>query len=222
MKPTAVAYYRTSSAANVGADKDSLARQQEAVEAYAKANGFQIVATFYDAAVSGDDDLNSRNGFSAMLDRIEENGVRTVLIESADRLARKMMVQEVGIVALQERGVRCLTASDMDLTDDSDEFKVAMRQVAGVFAQLEKARLVRKLRGARDHKSEKLGRRIEGRKAYRETHPEMVAVAKRLSRKPRGGKRRSLRQVAAKLAAQGYGRGNGKPFNAQTVKNMIR
>ena len=32
----AVAYYRTSSAANIGGDKDSLARQRGAVEAYAE------------------------------------------------------------------------------------------------------------------------------------------------------------------------------------------
>lgn len=39
----AVAYFRTSSAANVGADKDSLKRQQRAVRAYAAANGIEIV-----------------------------------------------------------------------------------------------------------------------------------------------------------------------------------
>jgi DNA invertase Pin-like site-specific DNA recombinase len=50
---TAVAYYRTSSAANVGPDKDSLTRQREAVTAYAKAHGLMIVREFYDAAVSG-------------------------------------------------------------------------------------------------------------------------------------------------------------------------
>ena len=36
---TAVAYYRTSSAANVGDDKDSLRRQQEAVMSYADKQG---------------------------------------------------------------------------------------------------------------------------------------------------------------------------------------
>ena len=35
-KAAAVAYYRTSSAANVGADKDSERRQREAVMGYAK------------------------------------------------------------------------------------------------------------------------------------------------------------------------------------------
>lgn len=53
MSNTAVAYFRTSSAASVGDDKDSLKRQQEAVNSYAAANGFDVVREFYDAAVSG-------------------------------------------------------------------------------------------------------------------------------------------------------------------------
>jgi hypothetical protein len=36
---TTVAYYRTSSAPNVGADKDSLKRQGDAVRAYAPSTG---------------------------------------------------------------------------------------------------------------------------------------------------------------------------------------
>lgn len=217
---SAIAYYRTSSATNVGDDKDSEARQRDAVEAYAKANGLKIVDSFYDAAVSGDDDLTDREGFAMMLDRIEGNGVRTVLIESADRLARKVMVQEVGIVAMQERGVQCLTSSGMDLTDDSDEFKVAMRQVAGVFAQLEKARLVRKLKSGRDKKRAETGK-CEGRKGLKETAPAMVKEAKRLRRKnPKSGKIRSFRTISAELVLLGYTRPNGEAYSAMTIRNV--
>jgi hypothetical protein len=46
---------RTSSRTNVAADKDSEKRQRDAVEAYAKASGYEIVETFYDAAVNGAD-----------------------------------------------------------------------------------------------------------------------------------------------------------------------
>ena len=40
-----------------------------------------------------------------MLDRIEANGVRTVIVEDASRFARKVLTQELGIVALQTGGV---------------------------------------------------------------------------------------------------------------------
>ena len=57
LKP-AVAYLRTSSAANVGADKDSDKRQRAAIKAFAKRAGFTIVAEHYDAAVSGADHVD--------------------------------------------------------------------------------------------------------------------------------------------------------------------
>jgi hypothetical protein len=49
-----------------------------------------------------------------------------------------------------------------------------MVTVTADFAQIEKKRLVKKLRAARDRKSIQRGRRIEGRKGYAETHPELV------------------------------------------------
>ena len=46
-----VAYFRTSSAANVGEDKDSLSRQRAAVSAFANRHQYELVGEFYDAAV---------------------------------------------------------------------------------------------------------------------------------------------------------------------------
>ena len=72
----AVGYFRTSSAANTGADKDSEKRQRQAVEGFAVGAGYEIVECFYDEAVSGTTELiDGRPGFSALLDRIEGNGV---------------------------------------------------------------------------------------------------------------------------------------------------
>jgi DNA invertase Pin-like site-specific DNA recombinase len=63
----AVAYLRTSSATNVGQDKDSDKRQLAAIHAFAKANGYEVTKVFYDAAVSGADPVHERAGFAAML-----------------------------------------------------------------------------------------------------------------------------------------------------------
>ena len=64
LKAKAVAYLRTSSAANVGSDKDSDKRQRQAIEAFAKPAGFDLVGEFNDAAVSGADHLDARPGFA--------------------------------------------------------------------------------------------------------------------------------------------------------------
>ena len=47
----AFAYLRTSSAANVGADKDSAKRHREAIATFAKLAGYEILAEFNDEAI---------------------------------------------------------------------------------------------------------------------------------------------------------------------------
>ena len=79
----AVAYLRTSSAANVGADKDSEKRQQVTIEKFARSNGYRVVETYYDEAVSGADPIDMRPGFKRMLDLLLGNGIRTILVETA-------------------------------------------------------------------------------------------------------------------------------------------
>jgi hypothetical protein len=117
VRTPAVAYLRTSSAANVGADKDSDKRQRAAIQGFARRAGYEIVAEYYDAAVSGADPIEGRGGFAALLDKIEGNGVKTVIVEDASRFARELVVQELGIALLAKRDVRLLTASGDDLTD---------------------------------------------------------------------------------------------------------
>ena len=131
----AVAYIRTSSAANVGTDKDSDKRQRAAIEGYAKRLGYALVGEFNDPAVSGADPIEARPGFANLLDRIEDNGVRTVIVEDASRFARELVTQELGILALIRRGVTVITSTGDNLTDTSDPARTMMRQVAGAFAE---------------------------------------------------------------------------------------
>jgi DNA invertase Pin-like site-specific DNA recombinase len=215
-KIKAVAYLRTSSATNVGADKDSDKRQREAIGRCAKTFGYDIVQEFCDPGVSGKDAIEIRPGFSALLDRIESNGVRTVLVEDASRFARDLTTQELGIVALIARGVKVITANGDDLTVTDDPMKVAMRQIAGTFAQLEKARLVSKLKAARDRKKAATGK-CEGRKSTKQLNPDLVATVKKMRRY----KKLSLREVSAALAEQGFLNERGKPYAAQSIKDML-
>ena len=212
----AVAYLRTSSAANVGQDKDSEKRQRQVIAAFAKRAKYEIAAEdwFYDPAVSGADPIETRPGFAALLNRIESNGVRTVIVEDASRFARDLVAQELGILSLIALGVRVLTASGEDLTDTSDPMKIAMRQIAGAFAQLEKARLVAKLRGARERKRAVQGK-CEGRKSLAERSPELAAAARALN------DGRSLRKIADALAKQGFVTPSGKVYAPSAVKGLL-
>jgi len=208
---------RTSSATNVGADKDSDKRQRAAIEAFAKANGYVIVDEFYDAAVSGADPVTERKGFVAMLDHIAGNGVRTIIVESPDRFARDLAVQLAGHDCLRKLGVTLIPATAPDFFVEDTPTAVLVRQVLGAIAQFEKASLVAKLKAARDRKQRDTGKRCGGRRTYIERDPGLVAAAKALSgERPR----LSLRQISARLAEQGYAH-KGNPYPAMSVRNML-
>ena len=214
----AVAYFRTSSAANVGLDKDSLKRQRDAVLKYAKSHKLSIVQEYYDPAVSGADPIQNRPGFGELLRYITGNGARTVLVENASRFARDLAVQIAGHDLLKDRGIELVPVDAPDHFTDETPTAVMVRQILGAVSEFEKASLVQKLRQARDRKKAETGR-CEGRKPV----PELtVKEAKRLRRmNPRTGKRRSLREVSAELAELGYLASSGKPYGAESVKQMI-
>jgi DNA invertase Pin-like site-specific DNA recombinase len=212
----AIAYLRTSSAANVGSDKDSDKRQRAAIASFAKAHGYRTVDEFYDAAVSGADPVTERPGFRAMLDRIAGNGVRVILVESPDRFARDLAVQLTGHDYLRSLGVELVPTSAPDFFTTDTPTAVLVRQVLGAVSQFEKASLVAKLRAARERKIA-AGGRGSGRFTYAQKVPEVVALVRELH-----GQRQSLRQISKTLAAQGHLTGGGKPYTATAVQKMLR
>jgi DNA invertase Pin-like site-specific DNA recombinase len=216
----AVAYYRTSSETNVGEGKDTLRRQREAVAKYAKAAGYEIVAEYSDDGVKGADPVNERPGFAAMMERIAANGVRTIIVETASRFARDLIVQETGYRMLREAGVALIAADSPEAFLDDTPTAVMIRQILGAVSQFEKAMLVAKLRGARERKKRETGK-CGGRQNYAERSPEMVALAKKLARYPVNGRKRSLRDISAELAAKGFVSASGEPFHAAAIARMI-
>lgn len=217
----AVAYIRTSSAANVGTDKDSDKRQRTAIEGFAKANGYEIVAEYYDAAVSGSDPVTARKGFSAMLDRINGNGVRTIIVESPDRFARDLAVQLAGHDYLRGLGIALIPASAPDFFTEDTPTAVLVRQVLGAIAQFDKATTNAKLKAARERKRLANGGKCEGRKSWAEIDPELVKEAKRLRRRSPKGHQRSLRDVADELGKLGFTNQRGGAFSAASVASMV-
>jgi DNA invertase Pin-like site-specific DNA recombinase len=213
-KTAAFGYLRTSSAANV--DGDSHHRQLAKIHQYAITNGIEVAAEFYDPAVSGADLVESRPGFAAMLVKIVTSGIRLVIVEDATRFAREMLAQESGIATLQKLGVVLVTASGENLTDTTDPHRVAMRQMQGVFSQLEKARLVAKLKHARDAKSAAIGRRCEGRRSFADRDAVLIELR---TAHPKA-KQAELSQM---LAERGFfttsikGASGGKPLSVQAI-----
>jgi DNA invertase Pin-like site-specific DNA recombinase len=218
----AIAYIRTSSATNVGQDKDSGKRQRAAINAFAKANGYVIVGEFYDEAIRGSDPVAERPGFAAMLERIAGNGVRTVLVESPDRFARDLIVQLTGHAFLRKFGIALIPTTAPDYFTQDTPTGVLVRQVLGAVAEFQKAELVAKLKAARDRRIE-AGEKCGGRHSYAERNPELVKLAKELSghREPGSVRHPSLRWISAQLAEQGFVTPSGRNYSASAVASML-
>ena len=216
----AVAYLRTSSAANVGADKDSDKRQLAAISAFATANGYEVLESYYDAAVSGADPVTERPGFMEMLRRVVSNGAKTIIVESPDRFARDLAVQLAGHDMLKSQGIALIPATAPDFFTEDTPTAVLVRQVLGAIAQFEKASIVAKLAVARKRKRDATGK-CEGRKSFAEARPETVALARKLRRKKPKGGQLSLRTIAAQLAVQGHLNERGKQFNPKSIAVML-
>ena len=217
----AVAYYRTSSRSNVGLDKDSLTRQQESVRSYAKANNIQIVEEFYDEAVSGTDPIDARDGFSAMLAAMDDNGATAILVESASRFARDLIVQLTGHQKLQELGFDLVAVdSPTAFTDDSPTAEL-LRSLLGAVSSFERATVVARLKSGRERRK-KLTGKGEGRKSLLELHPELKNKARKLRRRStKTGKQMSYDRVAEELFNEGYATSKGNRYSASTVKSLV-
>lgn len=212
MENTAVAYLRTSSASNVGEDKDSQKRQMAAINAYAEKHSIEIVHTYYDKAVKGSESVENRPGFAAMLEYMASNGARMILVENASRFSRDLITQETGYSFLQRLGYTLIAVDDPDAFTSETPTAVLIRQILGAVSQFEKASLVAKLAGARMRKRQQTGR-CEGPKQAPETH-RMLAQALH-------HEGLSLRRISAKLAAEGFVAPSGKEYGAESIKRML-
>jgi DNA invertase Pin-like site-specific DNA recombinase len=155
------------------------------------------------------------------LKRIASNGVRTVIVETASRFARDLIVQETGWRLLRDAGITLIAADSPSGFLDDTPTAVMIRQILGSVSQFEKAMLVAKLRGARERRKRFTGAKVEGRKSHLEERPEVVALAKALARKKPKGGQLSLRAISAELEARGYLNERGKSFHHKSVAAML-
>lgn len=210
----AFAYYRTSSAAGVGDDKDSEARQRLAVQAYADSAGIEIVAEYYDQAVKGADLIEDRPQFAAMLAAIAGNGVRRVIVETANRFSRDLITQETGWRMLRKQGIELIAADSPQAFVDDTPTATLIRQILGAVAQFEKAALVAKLTAARRRTG-----RMGGQTSLEKLRPDTVKRMKELRAEfPTAG----LRAIASWLETEGHVTPSGRPYNPAQIARIVK
>jgi DNA invertase Pin-like site-specific DNA recombinase len=220
-KSKVFAYLRVSSPAQAKDDKDGFTRQERAVRDYAELHSLDIV-TIYREDVSGTEEY--RPVLAELLLSLEQNGhgIKTVIIEKLDRLARDLMVQEGIIIKFTSKGYDLISAVEGAELLVKDPTRKFIRQVLGAVAELDKQMLVARLRVSRDRKRLATGR-CEGRTQYVDTTEgrELIQYIKSLHKERKHYRRLTLQQIADQLNTEGRKTISGKFFTLHRVRDII-
>jgi len=226
MTVKAYGYLRVSGLSQI--DGQGLDRQAEAIRSYTEANKYEILKVFRDEAVSGTLAEQDRPAFKEMISEILRNGASTIIIESLDRLAREYRIQEHLLIYLVSKGIDLISANtgeNVTQAIQDDPMKKALVQIQGIFSELDKSLLVRKLRKAREKVRVEKGK-CEGRKRYGENNPEEQEVVRRIKlmrRNRKGGlKGMTLQAIADKLNEEGIRTKTGKKWQRVQVMNVLK
>lgn len=205
----------------------SIDDQLAACRQRADREGWTVVATFHDAAISGAagiDDVQ-RPGLNAMLATVEAGGIDQVLAESTDRLARHQGDAHTIRERLHFAGARLFTLMDGEVDDITGTIK-------GLFdARFRKdlgARIKRGQTGAvsqgrapagiaygyrRANRLDEKGELIRG---LREIDADQAAIVVRIFREYAAG--RSPKAIAAALNAEGIAAPRGDTWRTTTIQ----
>lgn len=220
----AFSYLRVSGKSQI--EGDGFPRQRAVIEARARSMGITVEREFADEGISGASDLDDRPSLMALFSAIEANGVRSVLVERADRLARDLMVGEVLLAKFRKLRVKVIdgeSGTDLTENDPDNPTGTLIRQILSVIAQFEKTSIVSKLRKARARKRDETGR-CEGVKPFGSMpgEPEAIARMRQLRRKPIGREKRlSFAKIAATLDAEGFRTRDGGRWQSSTVRAIL-
>lgn len=219
-----VAYLRVSSREQVEHGQ-GLGIQRTAITRWAKANGHRIVAWYSDEGVSGAKPAEERPGLTDALVMLRERKASGLVVRDLDRLAREVTVQEAILAEAWERldsKVFTATADEVLRDDPDDPMRTAMRQMAGVFAGLDRRMIVKRLRDGRKAKAA-LGEHATGCYPYGsskagEVPAEQRALARMLALRAQG---KSTRVIAAVLTAEGHPTRRGGEWSSPVVARIL-
>jgi site-specific DNA recombinase len=210
----AFGYVRVSGDSQI--DGDGFPRQVAAIRAYAKQQGIRIVKVFEEEGVTGSKESMDRPAWSDMMLALLSDGVKIIIIEKLDRLARQLMVQEKTISDLQKEGFTLVSVQEPDLMS-SDPSRIAFRQMMGVFAEYDKSQIVLKLKAARMRKRAKEGR-CEGRKPYGHYDGEPVVLERMKALRATG---MGFDRIAAQLNAEGVETRTGGRWHGLVINRIL-
>lgn len=150
------AYVRVSTAQQAEEDRFGVPRQRHDIEQFiARSKGeHQLVAEYVEVA-SGTNGIAGRTAFPDMLTALRDGAIDGIVISDMTRLSRLLTTQEALLASVWASGGRVFTSDGAEVAQDDpeDPMRTAMRQMAGVFAQLERSMISKRLRDGRKAKA---------------------------------------------------------------------
>ena len=222
-----IAYLRVSTERQAR-DGYGLADQEKQIRAWCRANGCRLARLVTDEGKSGTLEATERPGLLDVLKAVRDGQAEGVIMRDLDRIARTLTVQEAVLAQLWRLGGHAFVVTSPDEVpqdDPDDPMRTAMRQMAGVFAQLERAMLAKRMRNGRAAKAEAggyayggppYGQRADGGQLVPD-EAEQAVLARMRAMRDEGA---SLRDIADALNAEGI-RARRGPWHPQTVARAL-
>ncbi|MFF8414919.1 recombinase family protein [Streptomyces omiyaensis] len=220
-------YIRVSTGSQL--DGFGLEDQERIVRRWTRDHGHRLVKLFVEKAVPGTVAGDERPELADALLWIEEKKVQGIVAPNLDRLARELVVQEAALAQCWTHGGRAFMADQGEILPDDpeDPMRTAMRQMMGVFAQLDRGMTVAKLRRGRRIKGEKgqyaYGAPPYGWAAHKKelAEEEQEQAGRARARQLRDEDELSYREICAALEAEGIRPKRGDRWHPETVRRML-
>lgn len=152
-KPRFVALVRVSTEGQL--DGFGLDAQKAAVRKYARENNLKLLRIVSDEGISGAASISERPGLSEAISLISEGQADGLIVPTLDRLARSITNQEAILSFVWSRGGQ-VHAADSGLVpedDPNDPMRSGMRLMVGVFSQIERGMIAKRMSGGRKAKA---------------------------------------------------------------------
>ena len=128
----------------VSTGEQTVENQRRDLEAVAERRGWRIVQAYEDAAISGTKGRDKRPGLDAMMKDARRSRFDLVMVWAVDRLGRSIATVASLMADLAAIGVGFY--ADKEAVDATTAHGRAMLQMASVFAELERAMIVERVK----------------------------------------------------------------------------
>jgi DNA invertase Pin-like site-specific DNA recombinase len=192
--------------------------QRKAIRSWAKAHGHKVTHWCEDV-LTGKTDVADRPGFQCVIEALRAGRADGVCLARLDRLARQLTVQEAALALLWKLGatIYCADGGEVQQDDPDDPMRTAIRQVMGVFAELDRKLIVKRLRDGRQAAAA-AGQHSVGAYRYGHRDAEQKAIDRIAELRGCG---MSYRDIAAQLDSEKLKPRRADTWSAMSVRNVV-